>query len=143
MNTTDLFDLQGMRDNEIDWQFEAFQRAYTSFADSAAVASIKQGAPAPFDRVLDRLHLGYSVLVRLPGSCMLSAARLVRERVGNSGEWEEHGRPTKDGGVKFSEIWGHVSDVFTRIFARLTRSRQGESQVIVHNLEDLADANGL
>lgn len=143
MRTSDLFDLKKMRDEGRDWRFEAFQRAHTSLADSPAVAAIKRGALTPFDRVLDRLRLGYSALVRLPGNCMVPAARMVREKVGNEAEWEEHGRPTQEGGVKFSEIWGRVPGVFTRIFARLTKPQTSESHVIVHNLEDLADSNGL
>jgi hypothetical protein len=143
MKMSDLFNLDWLREHDKDWRFEAFQRAYTSRADSPAVARIKNGAPGPFDRVMDRLRLGYSALVTLPGNCMLPAARLVRENVGNAGEWEEHGQAEQGSGTSFTDVWNRTQTVFVRVFARLTKSQNRAPHVIVHNLDDLADPNGL
>lgn len=150
----DLFELQPMIDHNRDWRFEVFKRAYTVIRktdrqDGQKVVAVtkvsKDGPGGPFDRVIDRLNLGYSVLVRLPGNCMIPAARLVSERAGD--RWEDYGRPIADGGedfTSFTSIWMRMPGVFERISKWLSGAQNcGEPRIIVHNLDDLADRNGL
>ena len=61
------------------WNVEIFRRAY-----------LYPGGP--FERVVNRIRTGFSVLVYLPGNCMRAAAQILCEVVSNK-SWTEYGLP--------------------------------------------------
>lgn len=116
------------------WHGEAFARAYCGIAE-------EEGEEGPFHRICQRLELGFSVLVYLPGNCMTAAAEYVKTHVGTSRkEWAEYGKHPGKGGIE--EIWSESSSMVGLLAACVTGEEGGKPNALYHNLNLLSDGRG-
>ncbi len=108
------------------WKREIFQRTYSDVT-------------GPFHHVCQRIQQGFSVLVYLPGNCMVAAADTVKEKIEQ--EWVELGKfstATKT----MREVFEQTTSLFERIFALTSGEKNAPPAVIFHNLELLSDERG-
>ncbi len=129
MSDTPLAELFWFNEDEIglpEWNAQVFARAYCG------------GGAGPFDRVLHRLSMQFSVLVYLPGNCMDAAASLLTDREKG---WAELGKPTEDA-LTVDEFWQTSTSVFAGLRRFWSREERRVPKLIFHNLDLLSDGRG-
>jgi len=114
-----------------EWNKEVFRRAFLVNVN---------GRNGPFQQVIDRLELSFSVLVYLPGNCMRAAAEVAK---GVGRKWKICGRidtEASDKPVSLSDLWQGYTGLFGDI--RNWFSSAQSPRVIFENLEMLGDGHG-
>jgi hypothetical protein len=112
---------------ESDRNLDLFQRAY--YANGG-----------PFEKVVERLKDGFSVLVYLPGNSMSAAAALVRQRI-QSRAWTEYGEHL-GGEESIINIWQSAGGIIKNWREWLKAESGREPGAIFHNLDFLTDWHG-
>jgi Cdc6-like AAA superfamily ATPase len=107
-----------------EWNKEVFRRAFVVEAN---------GRKGPFRHVIERLELGFSVLVYLPGNCMRAAAEVAK-----SSGWKILGRLDKADSL--SELWKGYTGLFDDLKSWFTAATQPHA--IFENLDMLSDGHG-
>ena len=94
----------------------------------------------PFSRVCDRLRLGYSPLVYVPGNCMYAAAAVVKARLGNNRKWIDFLEHPGEGGLE--QVWRATPGLVAMFHNWLTNGTGKPPAAIFHNLDFLTDGRG-
>jgi hypothetical protein len=125
----DSKDSQYGKSGSEEWTGEVFRRAYV--LDSG-----------PFSEVEDRLALGFSVLVYLPGNCIRAASERV-QRVSpelKQREWKVFGR-ADSAGQTLAEIWQGYTGLLDLIKTWWSGTAE-QPHAIFENLDLLDDGHG-
>jgi hypothetical protein len=115
-----------------EWNSEIFDLAFGALA-------------GPFEKVCDRLALGFSVLVYLPGNCMTAAADFVKKHSILSGmDWDEYGEHPGDD-VPLDQVWQKSTGIVKKLKSWLSGGGGAEKKepgAIFYNLDLLTDERG-
>src|ERR1017187_756242 len=106
-----------------DWDREVFRRAFV----------VDNG---PFKRITDRLTIGFSVLVYLPGNCIRAAGDLVS----GDKKWQIYGRAETKGDT-LAQVWQGPTGLFDFFSAWFGEGHE-KPQAIFENLDLLSDGRG-
>jgi hypothetical protein len=115
--------------HSFDWCLEIFARAYCARPDS------------PFVRVRQRLGLGYSVLVSVPGNCMSLAAQYIEHDVQSGDNWQHFGEYS-GGFQSYEQMWQNTNRALTDLRRWFNRDQTIAARHIYHNLNLLSDDRG-
>lgn len=94
----------------------------------------------PFEQVCVRLAQAFSVVVYLPGNCMMAAAEVAKQHSGNW-NWEELGRAAEDSQT-IADAWFASTRMLQRINDFLSWVQPAPPALIFHNLQLLTDDRG-